>query len=281
MKLSVVIVTWNSAADIDTCIDSLNYLRDFEVIVVDNASGDDTLARLAAHHHLRVLANGSNVGYSRACNQGIAAATGEHILLLNPDTQVELGALDAMSGYLDRHPEVAAIAPRLVNWDGTRQLSVRSLPTVGSVLWEITGLPRLFPRSRIGRWRLRNFDYDRGQPVEQPMASCLMFRREVLIRLGGFDESFPLYYNDVDLSRRMDDAGLTTWYLPEARVFHRIGASTGQVRPQAIRAAHRSLFRYLRRQDRSGWFWLKSVFLLPSLELSGLIRATLARLRRR
>lgn len=279
MKLSVVIVTWNSAADIEPCLESINFGHEFEIIVVDNASADDTRTKLAQHHHLKLIQNSSNTGYAHANNQGIEAATGEYVLLLNPDTKIDLGTLDILSDYLDTHPEVGAVAPRLVNRDGSTQKSVRSFPTAGAVIWDTIGISRLRPNSRVfGRWRVRYFDYEKAAEVEQPMASCLMFRRVVLEQLGGLDEHFPIFYNDVDLSKRMSDAGWKTVYLPNAHVVHKRGASTLQVRPKMIWETHRSLFRYLRKHDRSGPFWLKAVVLLPTLELSALIRVLAYRL---
>jgi O-antigen biosynthesis protein len=306
MKLSVIIVTWNSAADIDACIDSINFGWEFEVIVVDNASGDATVQNLRGHHHLKLVENASNLGYARANNQGIRLATGEYVLLLNPDTRVELGSLDALSAYLDEHPQIGAVAPRLVSPDGKTQFSIRSFPTAASLFWELIGFSRLFPKSRVfGRWKMKYFDYDRTAEVEQPMASCLMLRRTALdslaVRSQGlkesrnqvvhsnprilessnpvFDEQFPIFFNDVDLSKRMSDAGWKTVYLTEACVIHRHGASTKQVRAKMIRESHRSAFRYLRKHDHSGLFWLKAIVLLPMLEITGILRVIAYRLR--
>jgi hypothetical protein len=281
MKLSIVVVTWNSAADIEACIDSINFGSEFEVIVVDNASGDATRDKLNRYHHLKLVPNAHNYGYARANNQGIRLAGGEYVLLLNPDTRVELGALDTLAGYLDAHPAAGAVAPRLVSLGGTTQFSIRSFPTATSILWELTGLARLFPQSRVfGRWKMKYFDYDRPAEVEQPMASCLMIRRAVLELLGGMDEQFPIFFNDVDLSKRMADAGWKTAYLPDARVVHRHGGSTKQVRTKMIRESHRSTFRYLRKHDRSGLFWLKAIVLLPLLEVTSILRIVAYRLRR-
>ncbi|MEO0077746.1 MAG: glycosyltransferase family 2 protein [candidate division WOR-3 bacterium] len=280
MKLSIVIVTWNSAQEIEACIDSISCARPFEILVVDNGSTDGTLDRLSRYDHLKLIRNPSNTGYAHANNQGIRYAVGDYVLLLNPDTRVEPGALDILADFLDRHPEIAAVAPRLVNPDGSTQDSIRSLPTAGTVLAEILGLARLFPKSRVlGRWRRRDFDYEQPASVEQPMASCLMIRRAILELLHGFDERFPIFYNDVDLSRRMADAGLQTMYLPDARVVHKRGASTSRARTRMIWENHRSLFRYLAKHDRSGLFPLKAVVLLPTLELTALIRVLLLRLR--
>jgi GT2 family glycosyltransferase len=280
MKLSIVIVTWNSARDIEACIDSINYGSEFELIVVDNASTDSTLDLLSQRHHLKLIANKTNAGYAHANNQGIAAATGEYVLLLNPDARTDLGALDKLSGVLDTHPDAGAAAPRLVNPDGTTQYSIRTFPTAASALWETTGLARLFPHSRVfGRWKMRYFDYGRDAPVEQPMASCLMIRRAALEQLKGMDERFPIYFNDVDLSKRMAEAGWKTFYVADAGAVHECGGSTLQVRTRMIRESHRSLFRYLAKHDRSGIFWLKAIVLLPLLEASALVRVIAHHLR--
>jgi len=282
MKLSVIVVTWNSAADIEACIDSINFGSEFEIIVVDNASGDVTRDLLRRYHPLKVAANDSNRGYAHANNQGIRLATGEYVLLLNPDTRIELGALDSLARHLDEHPTVGAVAPRLASPDGETQFSIRSFPTPASMFWELVGLARLFPQSRIfGRWKMKYFDYDRTAEVEQPMASCLMVRRALLNLLGGMDERFPMFFNDVDLSKRMADAGWKTVYLADARVEHRHGGSTKQVRAKMIQESHRSAFRYLRKHDSSGVFWLKALVLLPLLEVTSLLRVIAHRLRAR
>lgn len=282
MKLSIVIVTWNSEADIEACIDSLNFGAEFEVIAVDNASADRTREKLGQYHHLRLVANAANHGYAKANNQGIRLAAGEYVLLLNPDTRVELGSLDTLAGFLDTHPEFGAVAPRLVNPNGTNQFSIRNLPTASSLLWELVGMARLFPKSPVfGRWKMKYFDYDWSSEVEQPMASCLMIRRSVLEQLGGMDERFPMFFNDVDLSKRMADAGWKTAYLEDAYVVHRHGASTEQVRAKMIWETHRSAFRYLRKHDHSGLFWLKAVVLLPLFELTALVRVLATLFRRK
>lgn len=287
MKLSIIIVTFNSAADIEACLNSIRPAVPHEIIVIDNASSDRTrqlleqAATSGAHPQLHIIPNPANYGYARANNQGLALARGEYILLLNPDTVLFPDAIDRMVEYLDRHPDAAGVAPRLLNPDGTTQLSIRSFPTFSSVLWELTGLPRLFPScARINRWRRRDFDYDQPQDVEQPMASCLLLRRSILRRLGGFDERFPIYYNDVDLCYRIYRQGGRLAYLPEARVYHKLGAATGLLKTKMIYENHRSLFRFLRKHSRKPSFVLQAVILLPLLELSALFRVLHFRLKK-
>jgi GT2 family glycosyltransferase len=286
-KLSIIIVSYNSAADIEPCLNSIQFSGSYEIIIVDNASQDRTreilenTPALARHPDHRLVFNPRNLGYARANNQGLALAGGEYVLLLNPDTVLAPDALDLMVRFLDTHPDVAAVAPKLLNPDRTVQLAIRSFPTFSSVLLELTGLPRLFPRWRaINAWRRRDFDYEKFQFVDQPMASCLLFRHQTLTQLGGFDEQFPIYYNDVDLCYRLRQQGGKIAYLPEAKVVHKLGASTAPLKNKMIYETHRSLFRFLKKHNPGPLFSLQAVILLPLLELSALIRVLIYRLKK-
>ncbi|MGC8797787.1 MAG: glycosyltransferase family 2 protein [candidate division WOR-3 bacterium] len=286
IKLSVLIVTYNSAADIEPCLAAINFSGSYEIIIIDNASQDrtrpllTTSPALTRHPNHQLIFNPKNFGYARANNQGLALARGEYILLLNPDTVPEPDALNLLVRFLDTNPEVAAVAPQLINPDRTVQPSIRSFPTFSSVLLELTGLPRLIPHSRrLNAWRRRDLNYQQFQFVDQPMASCLLCRRQVLTDLGGFDQQFPIYYNDVDLCYRLRQQGGKIAYLPEAKVVHKLGASTSKVKPKMIYENHRSLFRFLKKHNPGPIFLPKAVILLPLLELSALARALLHRLK--
>jgi|YelNatPaOPRAMG01_1025707.scaffolds.fasta_scaffold54931_2 GT2 family glycosyltransferase len=288
IKLSILIVTYNSATDIEPCLNSIQFAGEYELIIVDNCSQDQTREilrnspALARHHRHQLIFNPKNYGYARANNQGLALARGEYLLLLNPDTVLTPDALNLTVQFLDENPDVAAVAPRLLNPDRTNQLSVRSFPTFSSVLWEMTGIPRLFPKfKQIGTWRLRYFDHEQFQYVQQPMASCLMFRRSILIALNGFDEHFPIYYNDVDLCYRLFLLGGKIAYLPWVKVVHKLGASTGQIKPKMIYENHRSLFRFLKKHNTGLPFFFKALILLPLLEISALCRVIIYRLKNR
>jgi len=282
MKLSVIIVTYNSARDIEACLKSILFNGEYEIIVIDNHSADETGRILARFPDLKLIVNQSNLGYAYANNQGLKLARGEYVLFLNPDTVLKPDTLNIMVEFLDKNPDVAAAAPRLLNPDGSRQLSIRSFPTFSSVLWEMTGLPRLLPGCKaIGRWRLRYFDYESFQYVQQPMASCLLFRRAVVLKLGGFDETFPIFYNDVDLSYRLYQQGGKTAYLPQAEVYHKLGSSTAPLKPKMIYENHRSLFRFLKKHNTGPPFWLKAIILLPLLSIAARIRVLNWRLHNR
>lgn len=251
-----------------------------EVIVVDNASGDGSAAMTAAEFpSARLLANQENRNYAAGNNQGLELATGEFQLLLNPDTEVPVGALDALVAFLRRNPEAGAVSPALVYPDGRVQPSVRGFPTPRALVGELTGLARLFPHTEWAAYRVQDLPEDRPTAVDQPMASAFLVRRAALAQVGLFDEQFPLFFNDVDLCYRLKQGGWEIFYDPRVRVVHVGGASTRQVRPQAIRKSHQGLHDFYRKHFRKRLFWPAYAAIVISILLAGWVRAGLASLR--
>ena len=216
MRLSVVIVNWNTTALLEECLRSIEQHPprvDHEVIVVDNASDDfDEAEFRAAFPTVRLIANQDNAGYAKGNNQGIAISTGDYVLLLNPDTQVTDGALDALLDFMDRHEDAAAAGAKLVRPDGTIDRSVRGFPYPAAIAWEFLGLSRLLPKSStFGKYRMTSFSYTQEAEVDQPMGSCLIMRRKAIEDVGLFDEAFPIFFNEVDwLYGRSRRAGRST-----------------------------------------------------------------------
>ena len=259
-ELSIVIVSWNTRDYLDACLTSIRDVPDKvsrEVIVVDNASADGTAEMVAAEHPgVALIANDDNRGYAAGNNQGIEGAEGEHVLLLNPDIVVHAGALDTLVRFLQDHEAAGAVAPRLILPDGSVQASCRSFPTPDVVLYEALGLSRLFPRSRrFGKYRMTWWDYDGRRRVDQPMASAILVRGQALAEVGGMDEQFPIFFNDVDLCRRLWDADWEVWFTPEASMDHVGGASTGQVRRRMLTESHRSFVTFYRKHFRGSVPW--------------------------
>lgn len=280
MTLSVVIVTWNSEKDIRACLNSiqLNSLPEKEVIVIDNNSQDRTTEIIEAEFpDIRLVKNRKNFGYARANNQGILLSQGRYILLLNPDTKLETDVLTPMIDFMEKNPQVGSLGPKVLNPDGSIQQSVRQFPNYEILLWEFLLLSRLFPKNRrLGKWRMGYFDYNSLTEVDQPMASCLLIQRAALAKIGLMDERFPFYFNDVDLSLRLKQAGYKAFFFPNARVWHKRGASTEKAQVRMIFEFHKSLFTYFLKHDRSLLFPLKAVLLILLLFLSALIRISIA-----
>jgi GT2 family glycosyltransferase len=222
-----------------------------EVMVVDNASGDGSAEIVREEFpEIRLIANGENRGYAAGNNQGIAAARGRNVMLLNPDTEVPREAIERLEACLAQCPRAGAAAPMLVHPDGRPQASLRGFPTPLALLGAVTGLARLAPAgSPLTGYQSRDLP-PAPAVVEQPMASCLLLRGEALREVGGFDETFPIFFNDVDLCWRLRQAGWETWFVPEARVVHHGGASTRQVRLAMLWESHRSLHHYYQKHYR-------------------------------
>src|SRR5262249_11747833 len=157
---------------------------------------------------VQLLANTRNVGFARAANQGIARARGRHVLCLNPDSIVHEGALAIMTGYLDAHPGVGAVGPRLLESDGSLQYSCRRFPgSLTSFLGRYAVLTRLLPGNAATRdYLYLDWDHRSVREVDWLSGACLMVRREVLASVGGFDPEYFLFVEDMDWCRRMQDA---------------------------------------------------------------------------
>jgi GT2 family glycosyltransferase len=256
VKLSIVIVNWNTR---DYLVDALRSIHaaapafDFETIVVDNASSDgsaDAVRREFAW--VMLIANADNTGYARGNNQGIAASSGEYVLLLNPDVVLPPEGLDRAVAALEARPDAAALAVRLVNPDGSVQSSLRGFPTPLGVLWEAVGLSRAFPRSRFfGAYRMTWFGYDREAEVDQPMGTFLLIRRSVIDAVGVLDERFPIYFNEVDWCFRVRRAGWKIVFTPAVDVVHYGGGSTRQVWAEMAWESRRGLLAFYRKHYRS------------------------------
>ncbi len=247
---SIIIVTFNSAEHIGACLASVND-PDWERIVVDNASRDATLARARAAAGVEVLSNSENRGFAAAANQGARAARGELLLFLNPDVVAEPGALAALRAAVAPEKVVAA-GGRLLNPDGSTQIgfAVRCFPTLATMLAEILLLNRLLPANPWNRrYRCLDFDYERAGEVEQPAGACLLLKRSAREAAGGFDERFfPLWFEDVDLCRRLRAGGGKILYEPRARFRHAGGHSLESLTPAARQLFwYRNLLRYFRK----------------------------------
>lgn len=273
MRLSIVIVNWNTSSLLEALVDSIEKWPPpfaYETIVIDNASSDfDSAGFTARHPDVKLTVNATNKGYAEGNNQGIEVSTGKHILLLNPDTEVTDGAIEELFRFTEEHPEAAAVGARLVRPDGTVDRSVRSFPYPGPIAWEFLGLSRLFPGSRIfGRYRMTYFEYNKTEEVDQPMGSCLMLSRAALDEIGAFDTQFPIFFNEVDWLYRAKVAGYKAYFDADATVIHHGAASTSQVnKTRMIRESHDSLIRFYKKHFRNQlappvyWFALACIYL--------------------
>lgn len=231
MKLSIVIICWNDLKLIRDCLDSIysgTRLTDFEVIVSDNGSTDGSIEHLRTHFpQVRVIENGANLRFAKANNVGIRASQGEYVLILNPDTIIHKGTLDGLVKFADEHPKAGAFGCRVLNPDGTYQESARPFPTVRGEWIAALGLKKL---GAVSDWFLAGtysgWQGDTQRQVDWQSGCCLLIRGELLKQLDGFDPQFFYYYEEVDLCRRIVDAGHPIWFTPDVTIIHLGGQST-------------------------------------------------------
>ncbi len=234
MHCSAIAVTHNSSTTIVTCLEALTG-EDCEIVVVDNASADDTVQRVqefVASNAVRLIANDQNRGFAAAVNQGVREANGDVFLILNPDAIAEPGAVAALLRCLNE-TRAAAVGGALLEASGqpARGFAFRRLPTLSSLLCEILLVNQIWPGNPNNRrHRYLDADYSRQQEVEQPAGACLAITRTAWASVGGFDEQFfPVWFEDVDLCRRLLDQGAKILYCPEARFRHSGAHSVGQL----------------------------------------------------
>ena len=244
LRLGIVIIHYNTPDDLGRCLESLRVQApacSHEVVVIDNASTTPGLDELQAQYPgVRWVRNAENVGYGRACNQGMALVPADFHLILNPDIVVLEGSLDTLVGFAAAHPRVGIVGPQLLNEDGSVQDSCRRFYTFWTLLLRRTILGKLLPNSRVvARHLMRDFDHRHVRPVDWVLGGCLLVRREALDRCGPMDDRFFLYFEDVDWCYRMWQCGYEVLYLPDARFVHR------HRRASARRTFSRSFWQHL------------------------------------
>jgi GT2 family glycosyltransferase len=235
--LSIVIVSWNVRELLRGCLRSLEPTPGFalETIVVDAGSSDGSAEMVAREFpQARLIARAENLGYSRGNNLGLAAAGGRYLLVLNPDTAAEAGALAALAAYADEHPRAGILGPQLLNADGTPQSSRRRFPTLATAVFESTWLQRSAPSRVLDRYYARDLPQGAACEVDWLTGACLLIRRAVYEQIGGFDEGFFMYSEELDYCRRARAAGWQVAHVPAARVYHFEGKSSEQA-PSAER----------------------------------------------
>lgn len=245
-RLTAVVVSYNSAPVLGRCLASLRAAGVERIVVVDNGSTDGS-RQLVAGDGAAWLESGGNLGYGRAANLGAAApeARGADALVIcNPDVEVDPGAVTALVAALAADPELAAVGPRIVNPDGTLYPSARTFPDlVDAIGHGLFGL--VFPRNRFTR-RYRLLDWDHAEParVDWISGSFFVVRRAAWEAVGGFDPSYFMYMEDVDLCWRLGRAGWAIGYRPDAQIMHVQGVSADLHPYRMLAAHHRSMWRF-------------------------------------
>jgi GT2 family glycosyltransferase len=234
MKISVVIVSWNAKSFLLQCIESVlrqsprDHRKQIEVIVVDNASSDGSPEAVRDNAPaVKLICNGGNDGFAKGNNIGIRASIGEYLFLINSDVVVSDGCFDKLVRYMDAHPEIGMLGPKIVGSDGKVQRSTMGLPSLWNTLCRALALDSLFPRSRLFGGHLMTFlKHDVTRPVEVINGCFWVVRRSAMEQVGLLDERFFMYGEDVDWCKRFNDGGWKVVFFSEVEVLHYGGASS-------------------------------------------------------
>ncbi len=237
MQLSIVIVNYNNDRVLRGCLQSLPPALeglDSEVILSDNGSVDGSLQWVRENFpDIKILENGSNLGFAEANNRAFPSARGEFILLLNPDTIVQEKPFQSMIELLETRPRAGVVGCKLLNVDGTRQVCARSFPTLSTYVYHFLGLDHRYPESRrFGRFNMSYWQGDDTRQVDWVSGAALMVRRDVLETVGGIDPYFFLTYDEPEWCHRIKDAGYEVWHTPDGQITHLDRQSEPQSNPR-------------------------------------------------
>ncbi len=296
LDLSILIVSWNVRDLLAACLESIaasplalvapdgavpgdgGPLR-AEVIVVDSASTDGTPAMIAERFPwVHLLAQRENIGFTRGNNLALAGARGRHLLLLNPDTIVHGDALPALVAYLDAHPQVGIAGPRVLNADGTTQSTRRRFPTPLTAFFESTWLQGYAPRRLLDHFYVTDLPDEGTFEVDWVQGCALIARRAVYEQIGGLDESYVMFSEELDWCRRAKEAGWRVAYVGTARITHYGGQSTAQVETRKHVHFQQSKLRYFRTYHGRALALALRLFLLVSYGLQIALEGTKAAL---
>jgi N-acetylglucosaminyl-diphospho-decaprenol L-rhamnosyltransferase len=238
-SVDVVVVSYNSRDRLRGCVEPLLGLPGVHVFVVDNASPDGSLEAVK-DLPLTAMQLPTNGGFAHGVNAGWQAGSARYVLLLNPDARIEGSSLDVLVQALDDTPQVGAVAPRIVDEAGALDYSQRRFPRLRSTYARAFFLHRLFPTASWTDELVRDEDvYARRAHPDWVSGACMLLRRDALARLGGLDEGFFMYAEDIDLCHRLRRAGYEILFEPEALVVHEGGASAPRTELLPVLAASR------------------------------------------
>lgn len=220
MKLSVITITYNNERIIKKYLDSIGKNLPFgsEIIIVDNNSTDNTAKFIKAQKEIEFIQNDQNLGFSKANNLAVKSAKGEYLLFLNPDTEVLDDAVDKLLDFIQSHENVGIVAPKLVEPSGQAQPSVRELPSIwGAIKEYFLGIKNSYEAYVPAGLE--------STEVESVVGGAILIKRELFESLGKFNEKYFLYYEDLELCKKVREGGFKIFYLPQAQILHEVGGS--------------------------------------------------------
>jgi len=251
-KLSIIIINYNSSQLLKSCLNSIRENppdSPYEVIVSDNGSQDDSLDMIKSEFpQVKLIENQENLGFSKATNKEIDASSGEYMFVLNTDIIMLDSTLNSLIDFMDSHPEVGIVGPQLTNPDGKPQPCARPFPTRTHLMLGRRSLLIYVPYFKKKSASLRTIS-DKPIEVDTVAGGAIMLRRKALGDVGKFDERFFLYMEDVDICRRLKQAGWKIIYNPEIKIIHHWEGTTSRYRRRSFLKHHISIYKYFQKYE--------------------------------
>jgi len=265
--ISVIVVNWNTRKLLQDCLASLRrtvHGLACEVIVVDNASTDGSVAMLReCFPEVRIIVNEKNRGFGAANNQAFAVMKGRYALLLNTDAVLTAGAAAGLFSFMEANPGAAVACGQLLNRDGTKQNSIAAFPSLLTLLVNMPLLEYLSPR----RYPSKRYDYDFPIEVDSGIGACLMVRKQAMDEVGWFDERYFFFMEETDWAYRMRQAGWKIYHVPSARIYHLQGQSIGPDIRSRIEF-YRARYQFFRKWHGSWYYALSRIVIFLRLAVN-------------
>jgi GT2 family glycosyltransferase len=254
LDLSIIIVNWNTRDELIGCLDSIAGQRQApcEVFVIDNHSRDGSAEAVREKHPwVTLVENEENLGFARAANIGLECSRGRYVVILNPDTTVREGTLEAFLAFMEAHPDAGIAGGQLFNPNASKQNSIANFPSLATELLNKSLLRWLFPKIFPGKGQ----EYSGPIEVDSVVGACMVVRRDAVQSVGLLDEGYFLFFEETDWCYRMKGAGWKVYHVPQFQIVHFQGKSAAGEKKRAKLEYYRSRYRFFKK-NRGRWAWL-------------------------
>lgn len=267
MDVSIIIVNFNTRDLLRDCIHSIHQTvqdLDYEIIVVDNGSGDGSIAMLEEEFpYVTIIKNSENLGFAAANNQALEDMKGRYALLLNSDTVLTANAALVLYTFMESHPKAAMACGQLMNADGTKQNSIANFPSLITLMTNAPALEYLFP----GSYPSKRYDYKEPIEIDSGVGACLIVRKWAIDEVGKFDERYFFFFEETDWAMRMKKFGWKVYYVPTAKIYHLQGQSIGRDVRSRIEF-YLSRYQYFKKWTNPGYYGLVRIVVFIRLVIN-------------
>jgi len=264
MDISIIIVNWNTRDHLGNCLDSIVKTIgniDYKIIVVDNASRDDSVGMVESRYpQVMLIQNEKNRGFGAANNQAMHVMAGRYALLLNSDTILTDNAVAELFSFMETHPDAAMACGQLLNADGSKQNSIASFPTLLTLAANMSLLEYLFP----GKYPSKRYEHGNPIEIDSGIGACLLIRKKAIDDVGMFDERYFFFFEETDWAYGMRQAGWKVYHVPTARIYHLQGQSIGRNVHSRIEF-YRSRYQFLKKWKQPSYFIIACAIIIIRL----------------